>query len=156
MNTTSHRSHFFFIVCKKIFTIICVIFLEQVTEENLSLMGGVWSLDGTEQLTHSMSAPLKIVGGEDSTSDEEPKAKVSKTSISYCGIVPVCGMEENMGRVYDLGIKLAQELLDQGADMILQAAKAQNDAHTPANNPNMPPSKTKVGNENVPQTVGTS
>ena len=112
-------------------------FLPQVTEDQLDLKGGVWSLDGSEELRHTMSTPL---AEPDSSSDpSEQPAKVAKVSTMYSGVASLDGLDHFMSQAHGLGVSLAKHLLSKGADKILAAAKEQNNADLPANNPNLPP-----------------
>lgn len=103
----------------------------------MELKGGVWSLDGTEEILQSLSNQPEETTASTTTDSSQPPAKVAKTSITFCGIVPLPGHEDLMNQAHQLGVSLAQKLLGKGADRILSAAKAQN----AANIPNMPPSK---------------
>lgn len=101
----------------------------------MELKGGVWSLDGAEEILQSMSTSPEEPS--DTTNSSQPPAKVAKTSITFCGIVPLPKQEDLMTRAHELGVSLAQRLLQQGADKILSEAKAQN----AANAPNVPPKR---------------
>lgn len=109
----------------------------QIKDDILEVKGGVWSLDGSEEILQSLTSNLE----EPSTTTEssEPPAKAPKSSITYCGVVPLPGHEGAMNSAHKLGVSLAQMLLDEGAERILKAAKAQN----AANAPNIPPNKTQ-------------
>ncbi|KAK8406414.1 hypothetical protein O3P69_007234 [Scylla paramamosain] len=111
----------------------------KVTEDQLNLQGGVWSLDGSEELRHTMSTPL---AEPDSSSDSlEQPVKMAKVSTTpYTGVVSRQGLDHFMSQAHNLGVNLAKHLLSAGADRILQAAKEQNNANLPSNNPNLPPS----------------
>ncbi|XP_071529405.1 porphobilinogen deaminase isoform X2 [Panulirus ornatus] len=112
----------------------------KVTENSVTLKGGVWSLDGSEELLHTMStASEEQSASSDST---PPLTKVAKTSSTFCGIVPLPGHKGLMAEAYQLGISLAQTLLGRGADKILQAAKAQNAV-------NIPPSNSSTSSDSV-------
>ncbi|KAG0711658.1 Porphobilinogen deaminase [Chionoecetes opilio] len=114
----------------------------KVTEDQLDLQGGVWSLDGSEELRHAMSTSL---AEPDSSSDtSEHPAKVAKVSNTYSGVVSLQSLDHYMSQAHTLGVALAKHLLSKGADKMLAAAKQQNDANLPSNNPNLPP---KTGGE---------
>ncbi|KAK8738012.1 hypothetical protein OTU49_004347 [Cherax quadricarinatus] len=112
----------------------------KVMEDSLTLKGGVWSLDGSEELVHTMT----ILTREPDTSSDSlrPPKKIAKTCITFCGIVPLPEQKDVMTRANQLGKSLAQTLLDKGADQILKAAKAQNTV-------NSPPSVSSTSNGNI-------
>lgn len=112
----------------------------QVTENNVTLKGGVWSLDGSEELLHTMS--LSPEEPNSSSDSAQPPPKVAKTSSTFCGMVPLAGHKDFMTKAHQLGISLAQTLIGRGADKILQAAKAQNAI-------NVPPSNSSTSSNNV-------
>lgn len=109
------------------------------------MQGGVWSLDGSEELRRTMSTPL---AEPDSSSDPvEQPAKVAKVSTStYTGVVSRQGLDHFMSQAHSLGVNLAKHLLGLGADKILKAAKEQNNSNLPSNNPNLPPSSSSSSN----------
>ncbi|XP_042229281.1 porphobilinogen deaminase-like [Homarus americanus] len=101
----------------------------KVTEDSVSLKGGVWSLDGSEELLDTMSTSSQ--NPDASPESTQPPEKVAKTSINFCGIVILSEHKDFMTQAHQLGVSLAQRLLDKGADRILKAAKAQNVINVP-------------------------
>lgn len=96
----------------------------QVTENQMHLHGGVWSLDGSEELCHTMST---LLAKPASSSDlPEQPTKMAKMSSTYSCVVSRQGLDHQMSQGYKLGTSLARYLLDKGADQILKAAKQQN------------------------------
>ena len=93
----------------------------------MTLTGGVWSLDGTEEI--KMKETCEI-------SETRPE-KMPKTNWVFCGIVPPDDYKTPAYKAYKLGIYLANELLKKGAKKILDKAKAENNAGIV----NAPPSK---------------
>lgn len=117
----------------------------QVTENKLDLQGGVWSLDGTKEVQHTMST---LLAKPDSSSDpsEQPK-KAAKLSTTYCGVTSLQGLDHHMSQAHKLGLSLARYIIGKGGDQILRTAKEQNNALMPSNNPN------PIGNKDV-ESVG--
>ena len=112
------------------------------------MQGGVWSLDGSEELCSTMSTTLTE---PDSSLDlvEQP-AKVAKVlTTTYTGVVSCQGMDHLMSQVHSLGVNLAKHLLSLGADKILRAAKEQNKVNLPSSNPNLPPSSSSEQKKEV-------
>lgn len=122
-------------------------FFTQVTEDQLDLQGGVWSLDGSEELRHAMSTPL---AEPDSSSEPSGQpTKMAKVSTTYSGVVSLQGLDHYMNQAHVLGVSLAKHLLGKGADKILEAAKKQNNANLSATNPNLPPKNTSEQKKEV-------
>lgn len=111
-----------------------------MTDDSIELKGGVWSLDGSEELLKTQSVSLQAA---DSTDGMQPPAKMAKTSLTLCGIVPHPKYAESMIKAHGLGVDLATALLEQGAERILKEAKAANAASAP----NVPPQKVAVLSE---------
>lgn len=144
------KSYFHFVknnyIFKDLYDIPHDIFSVQVTEDHLDLQGGVWSLDGSEELRHTMTT---LLAKPDSSSDlSEQPTKVAKMSTTYCGVVSLQGLDHHMSQAYKLGVSLATYLSTKGADQILKAAKEQNNPNITDNNPNSPLEKkeTKLNN----------
>ncbi|XP_042876829.1 porphobilinogen deaminase-like isoform X2 [Penaeus japonicus] len=112
----------------------------KMTDDSIEVKGGVWSLDGSEELLKTQSVSLQAA---DSTDGMEPPAKMAKTSIDLCGIVPHPKLADSMIKAHGLGVDLATALLEQGADRILKDAKAANAASAP----NVPPQKVPILSE---------
>ncbi|XP_027221081.2 porphobilinogen deaminase [Penaeus vannamei] len=112
----------------------------KMTDDSIELKGGVWSLDGSEELLKTQSVSLQAA---DSTDGMQPPAKMAKTSLTLCGIVPHPKYAESMIKAHGLGVDLATALLEQGAERILKEAKAANAASAP----NVPPQKVAVLSE---------
>ncbi|KAK7077544.1 hypothetical protein SK128_028045, partial [Halocaridina rubra] len=92
--------------------------------ENVVLKGGVWSLDGSEEIVGTLSVE-ENEDREVNSHFHEPQSKRSKLPLStFSGIVPLQKHQEAMNKAYSLGITLAQELLKRGADKVLKEAKA--------------------------------
>lgn len=100
----------------------------KVTEKGeISLKGGVWSLDGKEELIHTLST------NSECDNSEEPAAKRPKTPPdTFCGLVPLPLLQDrnSMFKAKHLGVSVAQHLLNKGADKILKEAKAANAPHS--------------------------
>lgn len=95
--------------------------------ELLHLSGGVWSLNGSEELLDKLSCSLK--DGSDSEKDETcpPPAKmVKKNTEDFCGLVPPSSCEAKLRVSYELGANLASQLLAKGAKRVLDEAKSAN------------------------------
>lgn len=108
----------------------------QVAENQLDLQGGVWSLDGSKELRHTMSA---LLTKPDSSSDlSQQPTKVAKLSTVYSGVASLQGLDNFMSQGHSLGLSLAKYLIDKGADQILKDAKEQNNANVTDNTPNSP------------------
>ncbi|XP_068213240.1 porphobilinogen deaminase-like [Palaemon carinicauda] len=93
----------------------------------LHLKGGVWSLDGKEELVEMMSMNTRENNLDEDPS--EPRAKRPKTPPEdFCGLVPLRDCQFSMSQAYSLGVTLAETLLERGARKILSEAKAGNAA----------------------------
>jgi hydroxymethylbilane synthase len=86
------------------------------TGSSIELIGGVWSLDGKTSLVQNCAVQLKDFGGY----GEEP-------SRSYVAIIAPELPTHELAAAESCGQQLAQKLLDEGAEAILAAAKAENE-----------------------------
>lgn len=100
----------------------------KITEDGeLHLKGGVWSLDGKEELVDTKST--STTADDDEQDSTEPRVKRPKTPPeNFCGLVPLRACEYSMSQAYSLGLTLAENLLEKGARKILSDAKAGNAA----------------------------
>jgi len=90
----------------------------------LTLLGAVFSVDGSESLYKEMKVDLK--------SKSETKYK------TYTGILVQNISPDKMALANNLGIDVAKSLLEEGAGDIIRAAKA---ANKPENNPSQAPNR---------------
>ncbi|MCL4134536.1 UNVERIFIED_CONTAM: hypothetical protein GTU68_000718 [Idotea baltica] len=89
----------------------------EIKDENLVMRGGVWSLDGSEELVEFTSCSFE---------DVKETEKEEKLSPSVNSLVSRPECRERLRRSYDLGVSLAKKLLAKGAKKILDEAKAAN------------------------------
>ncbi|KAL7631861.1 UNVERIFIED_CONTAM: hypothetical protein RMT77_017832 [Armadillidium vulgare] len=121
----------------------------EVKDTELLLSGGVWSLDGSEEVKDSLSVTLKdsddnVKESENGSSSSSPRRKILKVSPTiYCGLVSPKDLKKEMRIAYDLGVKLATIFIDKGAKSILESAKAANNNQTI----NLNPRKEQNGNQ---------
>ncbi|CAL4130417.1 unnamed protein product, partial [Meganyctiphanes norvegica] len=121
----------------------------KIENGKIVLKGGVWSLDGGQELVNVMSTDdLNELEEESNDTNEDcgpPPNKSAKLAIlDPCGLVPPMGQTDQYNKAYHLGVKLAKSLLDMGALPILEEAKLVNGA----NAPNIPPQKKPVDLKN--------
>lgn len=86
----------------------------------ISLEGGVWSLDGTENIREQMQKKLQ------NADDVETEAKKQKTGEFASVVASGSMLEKEMKIAVDLGEELAKKLLEKGAGEILAKAKEDN------------------------------
>ncbi|KAF0311793.1 Porphobilinogen deaminase [Amphibalanus amphitrite] len=119
----------------------------------LHLTGGVWSLDGTQEVRRTLAVPLPGHGGRDGDSNgagdtkngaaengAEPAAKRRRTMSAggerhFVGVWAPHEEHEELEVAEKLGIDVALMLLGMGAKPILDAAKAANTAPAPNDPP---------------------
>ncbi|XP_065347724.1 porphobilinogen deaminase [Cloeon dipterum] len=88
--------------------------------DNLSLEAGVWSLDGKKSLKKKLSAVI-------ATKDEPPKKMTKKEDTLFAGILAGKLLKDELEMAQDLGIKVAEELVAEGALDIMEEARAENE-----------------------------
>jgi hypothetical protein len=87
----------------------------------LSLEGGVWSIDGKKSLIKKKQITVKV-------EDEEPPKKVAKKEETlYAGIMATKLDKRELSLAQDLGISLAEELIEAGGLDIMQEARLENE-----------------------------
>jgi len=94
-----------------------------VDDSSVRLVGGVWSLDGTEFLKGEEE-------GEFQEKDEGSPPKKTKNGDlpgTFAAIKAENLDQDELSTAEQVGSKLAQQLIDQGADKILREAKSQNE-----------------------------
>jgi len=90
-----------------------------VSSVEVSLTGGVWSLDGSKSLKASKSTSFK---------DNSSSPKRRKSDIDTFAAIKAENMDQDELKAAELvGRSLAEDLLTQGAKSILEEAKSQND-----------------------------
>ncbi|XP_076045274.1 porphobilinogen deaminase-like protein l(3)02640 isoform X2 [Oratosquilla oratoria] len=97
----------------------------KVEDGVVTVEGGVWSLDGSEEIKGILSSKDNESLDSDNSSEGTP-AKQPRVSPAFCGIVPAPGELSKIKQSYELGITLAKSLLEKGAKRILEEAKAAN------------------------------
>ena len=81
----------------------------------LHLTGGVWSLDGTQQVIRSMDANLSL--------DPIVASSSESSEASYAAVVASHIDANLLANAEKLGIALAQDIASLGGDVILREAK---------------------------------
>jgi hydroxymethylbilane synthase len=100
-----------------------------VTSEMLSgavsLAGGVWSLDGQQHVggVHRQEFPTVIDRMQNARGDGRPPGEVE----TYAEICALNLAPTELAAAEQCGRLLAEQLIGQGAEIILREAKAQND-----------------------------
>lgn len=87
----------------------------KIEENKLTLKGGVFSLDGTEEIMGELTVDLK-------------RAKNCQLKKHYTGIIGYQFPQHHLSAAENLGINLAEQLLDKGAGNILKEARIANEA----------------------------
>jgi hypothetical protein len=89
--------------------------------DTLSLEGGVWSIDGKKSLIKKKQITVKV-------EDEEPPKKVAKKEETlYAGIMATKLDKRELSLAQELGISLAEELIEAGGLDIMQEARLENE-----------------------------
>ncbi|XP_074071331.1 porphobilinogen deaminase isoform X4 [Macrotis lagotis] len=89
-------------------------------DEQLYLTGGVWSLDGSDSLKETMQTTINILAQhEDGPEDDMQRVSITARNIP----------QGAQTAAENLGISLANLLLNKGAKKILDVARQLNDAH---------------------------
>ncbi|KAM5319718.1 porphobilinogen deaminase isoform 2-T2 [Glossophaga mutica] len=101
-------------------TLLCCIAERAFLKHLLYLTGGVWSLDGSDSMQETMQATILIPAQHEDGPEDDPQL----VSITAQNIPRVAQLAAE-----NLGISLANLLLNKGAKNILDVARQLNDAH---------------------------
>ncbi|XP_045695107.1 porphobilinogen deaminase isoform X4 [Phyllostomus hastatus] len=101
-------------------TLLCCIAERAFLKHLLYLTGGVWSLDGSDSMQETMQATIHISAQYEDGPEDDPQL----VSITAQNIPRVAQLAAE-----NLGISLANLLLNKGAKNILDVARQLNDAH---------------------------
>ncbi|XP_024426692.1 porphobilinogen deaminase isoform X3 [Desmodus rotundus] len=101
-------------------TLLCCIAERAFLKHLLYLTGGVWSLDGSDSIQETMQATIHIPAQHEDGPEDDPQL----VSITAQNIPRVAQLAAE-----NLGISLANLLLNKGAKNILDIARQLNDAH---------------------------
>jgi hypothetical protein len=87
----------------------------------LCLEAGVWSIDGKKSLIKKKQITVKV-------EDEEPPRKVAKKEESlYAGIMATKLDAKELSIAQEMGISVAEELIEAGGLEIMQEARLENE-----------------------------
>ena len=98
----------------------------KVLDNSVSLVGGVWSIDGKQKLKGSKT--VSFAEGADIDGSEEPLAKKCKSNVNFAAVFAEIFPHRELTAAEQCGRYLATELISLGADKILAEAKAANEA----------------------------
>jgi len=98
----------------------------KVLDNSVSLVGGVWSIDGKQKLKGSKT--VSFADGSDLDGNDEPLAKKCKSNVNFAAVFAEIYPHRELTAAEQCGRYLATELISQGADKILAEAKAANEA----------------------------
>ncbi|ELK12059.1 Porphobilinogen deaminase, partial [Pteropus alecto] len=101
-------------------TLLCCIAERAFLRHLLYLTGGVWSLDGSDSMQETMQATIAVPAQHEDGPEDDPQL----VGITAQNIPRVAQLAAE-----NLGISLANLLLNKGAKNILDVARQLNDAH---------------------------